>query len=296
MNDGVPDTSENATSFEVLEAEIAAAYGSLSPRLRQIASFALANPTELALETVATIAARAGVQPSALIRFSKAFGFDGFSEMQRVFRTRLASRAPSYQERLRQGGLEGARKAAAIDSIPDILTHFVDAGLHALDHLRDTVDADRFSQAAERLAASEIIHVCGHRRSYPVAAYLSYAFGHLGLRVHHIDGLGGMGRIQASGMRPSDTLIAVSFAPYAPETLDIVRHAQEVGAGIVAVTDTALSPIAQDASETFLVEDAEVQTFRSLTATMCLAISLVVAVGHILTHRQAAPAETPRSP
>jgi len=41
------------------------------------------------------------VQPSSLIRFARAFGYDGFSDMQQVFRRHLVTRSPDYGQRLR---------------------------------------------------------------------------------------------------------------------------------------------------------------------------------------------------
>ncbi len=109
-----------ADSYDALRAEISARHDGLSRQLQKIARFALSHPNEMALETVAAIAAMAEVQPSSLIRFAKAFRFDGFSEMQRVFRSRLVDRVPSYSERIK--GLTGGTGAT------DVLTHFVDAG------------------------------------------------------------------------------------------------------------------------------------------------------------------------
>ena len=40
------------------------------------------------------------VQPSTLVRFAQAFGYQGFSELQEVFRSRLRERVLSYDERL----------------------------------------------------------------------------------------------------------------------------------------------------------------------------------------------------
>ncbi len=81
-------------SFEALKAAIAERYPSLSRQLQKIARFVLENPDEKALETVTTIAGRAEVQPSSMIRFAQALGYDGFSTMQQVFRWNLVARAP----------------------------------------------------------------------------------------------------------------------------------------------------------------------------------------------------------
>ena len=94
-----------------------------------------------------------------------------------------------------------------------------------------------------------------------------------------IDGVGGTVEQQARAIAPGDAVLAVSFAPYAPETVGVVRDASDRGVPIVAITDAPLSPLVPVASVCFEVEDAAVTGFRSLTATMCLAVSLVVALG-----------------
>ena len=76
---------------EELRAAILVRYESLSKRLQQIARYVLDEPNAMALETLAVLAERTGVQPSAIVRFAKSFGFDGATQMQRLFRDGLLS-------------------------------------------------------------------------------------------------------------------------------------------------------------------------------------------------------------
>ncbi|MEZ5862352.1 MAG: SIS domain-containing protein, partial [Geminicoccaceae bacterium] len=76
-----------------------------------------------------------------------------------------------------------------------------------------------------------------------------------------------------------DVLLAASFRPYAPETLEAVRAAEVQGLGIVVITDLQLSPLAAHGRPTLFVRDAEIQNTRSLSASMCLATSLVIETG-----------------
>jgi hypothetical protein len=73
--------------------------------------------------------------------------------------------------------------------------------------------------------------------------------------------------------------VVVSFAPYGPETLAVAHRADERGVPIIALTDGPLSPLIPLARVAFEVEDADLQGFRSLSATMCLALALVVFLG-----------------
>src|SRR5690606_22806912 len=87
-------------TYDELREAISRRYADLPGRLRQIAEFALHHPNDMAFGTVATIAERAGVQPSSIIRFANSFGLPGFSDMQTLFRSRLVSGAPTYRERI----------------------------------------------------------------------------------------------------------------------------------------------------------------------------------------------------
>src|SRR3546814_20336799 len=80
------ETNDVPATAEEFRALVLAHYDGLSRRLQQIARYVLDHPNEVALETLAVIAQRAAVQPSAIVRFAKGFGFAGASQMQRLFR------------------------------------------------------------------------------------------------------------------------------------------------------------------------------------------------------------------
>ncbi|WP_282609830.1 MurR/RpiR family transcriptional regulator [Pelagibius sp. Alg239-R121] len=266
------------SNYEDLRTVISTRHDLLSKRLRQIAEFALANPNDMALETVSVIAERANVQPSSLIRFAKAFGYDGFSTMQRVFRARLTERQPSYRERIKALKEQSDTPMSAIT----VLDRFTEAATHALSHLREETRPELLEQAVELLANAEWIHVIGQRRAFPVAAYLNYTLSHLDRKVSLIDSVGGMVTEQAKNISPNDLLLAVSFQSYAPDTLAIATQARQQGSKIIAITDGPLSPFAALSDVCFEVEEAQVESFRSLSACMCLSLSLAVCLGYRL--------------
>src|SRR3954468_10279660 len=93
----MPDRRE---TFDSLRARIRARHDGLSPHLQRLARSALEDPNGFALRTIAEIASEARVQPSALIRFAREFGYDGFSAMQQVFKLRLIEGASIYREQV----------------------------------------------------------------------------------------------------------------------------------------------------------------------------------------------------
>ena len=73
-------------------------------------------------------------------------------------------------------------------------------------------------------------------------------------------------------------VIAVSYRPYAEETVQAVDVALEQGARIIAVTDSPVSPIAKSATVTLQVREHEIRGFRTLAASLALAQALVIEV------------------
>jgi DNA-binding MurR/RpiR family transcriptional regulator len=98
----------------------------------------------------------------------------------------------------------------------------------------------------------------------------------MGKHVQFIDGVGGLSRPQANTIDDRDLLIAVSFHPYAPETVDLTEIAARNGGKILSISDSRVSPIAKPADVALQVHDSEVRSFRSLAASMCLAQAVVI--------------------
>ena len=268
---------KSAQNFTDLNREISSRYEDLSKRLRQIAEFALKHPNEIAIESIAVIAQHAGVQPSALIRFAKAFGFEGFSDLQRIFQQRLRESRPSYSERIAamREELHGQRNHGPLA----ILTRFAEANIAALQHLCEETKASDLDSAVRILKRAETIHLVAQRRSFPLAAYLYYALCKIGRRANLIDAIGGMDQEQRLLMEPRDALVAITYADYTPRVVETVAFAAQRKVPVIGITDQPLSPLTAQCDVVFHIEDAAVHDFRSLGASMCLAQSLVVALG-----------------
>ncbi len=259
---------------EALRTRIVESYTQLSGQLKKIAHFALDHPNDMALRTIAVIADRAEVQPSTVIRFAQSLGFSGFAEMQRIYHTMLLENVSSYSERLKRA--QSISGEAPLGRAGEILREFCTSNVAALQHLQDTVSPEVLQQAIELLAGARVTHLVAVRRSFPVAAYLSYALNHAGCRANLINGLAGLYSEQGQLMEQEDVLIAISAHPYARETLTVAESAARAKVNILAMTDSLVSPLARLAKLSVIIPEADVRGFRSLTANLCLAQTLVV--------------------
>jgi len=271
MPPGLPKT------LNELKPIIAEQHSSLSKRLRQVAKYLLDHPSEIAFGTVSTIATDAGVHPSTLVRFANAFGFSGFSDMQRLFQQQLLHESPSYTERMRivRDSL-GESHAEPLT----LLGQFASANAVTLEQLVNEIDQAALQHAEKLLRQADTVHVIGVRRAFVVASYFAYALRHAERRTFLIDGVGGLHKEQGSSIREGDVLIAVSFHPYAQETQEVARQAAEQGVPIVLITDSQLSPLASKADAILCVKEAEVHGIRSLSASLCIAQAIAISLAN----------------
>jgi DNA-binding MurR/RpiR family transcriptional regulator len=141
------------------------------------------------------------------------------------------------------------------------------------------VEAD-MRKAIDILAHARSTHVVGVRRAFVVASYFAYALRHIDCQAFLVDGVGGMYREQAGAINADDALIAISFHPYASETLDVARAAVDKNVPLIVITDSQVSPLVSAASVCFVVKEANVHSFRSLSSSLCLAQSLAIGLAH----------------
>ena len=244
----------------------------LPKRLAQVAEFALDNPDDMAFGTVAAVADLAGVQPSTLVRFAQALGYEGFSDLQTVFHALLRNRWPDYEERLK--GLSPGSDAG----VEALLDGFCESAAVSLVRMRERISRDTLERAVAILAEAHTIYLIGQRRAFPVTSYLAYAFSKLRIRSVLVDNLASLGPDQIAFAEAKDAVLAVSFAPYTPATIEMSERLSQ-RLPVVAITDSPFSPLAASARVWFEVAEADFGAFRAVSGTFALAMTLAVAVG-----------------
>ena len=272
QSDDLPDeiTGPPATVDE-FRARLSAILDDLPRRLRQCADHIAANTDRIAVSTVAELAAGADVPPSAVMRFCQILGFSGFSEMQRLFREAYSPGWPDYSTRLKN------LKDGGTGSPSALLAEFIEAGRQSLEALAKSADEGALQQAVGVLSGADTVHVVGLRRAFPVASYLAYVFEKMSVPAMLHDGVGKLDHRFA--LRPNDAVLAITFAPYSEETLTLAQDARARGLPVVALTDKMTSPLVRFSDAIITVPEVDFGAFRSLSATIAMAISLAVAVG-----------------
>ena len=265
------DSAEVGTKPETLDQlveRIEQNHADLPKRLQEIGNFALGHPEAIALSTLAELATETDIATSAFVRFAQTLGFDGFSQMQAVFRQQVRNSWPQYSSRLSE--------MASVNPTDHLEALSVSA-VDSINRLSNTVSIITLDTASRRLAEAETVWLAAGGRAKPVTVYLGYLLTQLGIRSQEFRDSPALAIRELKLIGPRDVLFVVSFSPYGEMTANLARQAHEMGIPLVSITDTSVSPIALDT--TLLVTEEHLFGFRSLCAPMNLTQYLAIETG-----------------
>ena len=243
-------------------------FATLSPELQRAARWVREHPAELGLQSMRQSARSAGVAPATMTRLAQALGLDGFDAMRRPAMAALArSAAQTSANDPRVGAPDGAPISALAQA--QSLNVASVAARNALDQLQ--------AAAAAILAARQVAFL-GQRASFGIAHHLRYTCDWLRAGTLLVADPAGAGNDQLAELTEADLLVAVSQAPYSVQTVQCAQQAQSRGVPVLALTDSALSPLARAASTVLLFDAASPSFFHSMTGAQALAETLMAAV------------------
>jgi DNA-binding MurR/RpiR family transcriptional regulator len=147
-----------------------------------------------------------------------------------------------------------------------------------LDALSSAIDPQKFESASRLLASKDTIHLIARRRSYPIATYMAYALSKLNIRSQLSGTPAGIDDDLLAMAGKNDAVFAISFSPYASETIAQASALADRGVPVISLTDSAFSPLAECSTIWFELVEADHAGFRSLSASMAFAMALSVAI------------------
>ena len=261
-------------TYEELRALLSSATVRLPRQLREVASYVARNPSDFAVGNTVEISRRAGVQPSTLVRFAQALGFQGFSDLQDIFKDYVKMNWPETPVRA-----DPLAEAVAADS-PDLrmIAGVIRNSVASLSRVPDDIDLGMFDSIASGMASADTIYLVGSKRAFPVTMYMAIALSQLGIRNILVDNVGSLGFEQLGFASAADAVLAISFSPYNSITPALAARAAQAGASVFAITDTIGSPLVLSANAWMMINEPDFGGFRSLAGTLAVGMALVLAV------------------
>lgn len=246
-----------------LIAEIQARYAQFSPQFQAGARYLVDHPDDVAVSSMRSIATRARVQSAALVRLAQQLGFAGWPELKSIFVERLRTRPAPYAEKAGALAGKGAELVAEVFAVQQ----------------RNLATTESASQAALLAAAGLLeaagrVHVAGFRAAHPIAFTFHYLYRLLRPSVQLLSGQGGTLEMDLRALQAGDAVVVASFAPYSSEALLVASRARQAGCMVVAISDSAMSPLARQAHASIVIAVDSPSFFPSIVAGIAAVESL----------------------
>ncbi|OHV80894.1 MurR/RpiR family transcriptional regulator [Ensifer sp. LCM 4579] len=231
----------------------------------------LSNYPAAGLNTVAHLAASAGVSNPTVVRFANKLGFEGYPEFQQALLDEVQERMSSPLTMLDERQPSPEQE--------NFYQHFLRASVHALESAMQMLPSEDFEAAVAAAAdTSARIHCLGGRFSGFLAGLLWSHMKQLrsdtrwinGSRADQVDHLVDLGK--------RDLLFVYDYRRYQNDTVRFARQASVQGARIVLFTDRWLSPIADFADVTLTVPVDTVSPYDTMVPAVAQTEALVAAL------------------
>lgn len=244
----------------------------MSKGQKSIAAFILQNYERAAFMTAARIGDDAGVSESTVVRFAMELGFEGYPHFQRVLQDELKVRLTSVQR------MKASIKLTGRD---DILGAVLLSDQEKLKRTFETIDRKSFDQTVDLILGASKIYILGVRSSAPLAAFLGFYFNLIfdNIRLVHTTSVSELFE-QILAVRKGDVVIGISFPRYSKRTIKAMAYSRSTGATVIALTDKAGTPVANNADVCLLAPSDMTSFVDSLVAPLSVINALIAAIGY----------------
>jgi len=244
----------------------------MSKGQKAIASFILKNYENAAYMTAARIGEDAGVSESTVVRFAMELGYEGYPHFQKVLQEELKVRLTSVQR------MKASLKLTDKD---DILGAVLLSDQEKIKRTYERIDRKSFSQAVDLILGADKIYILGVRSSAPLASFLGFYFNLIfdNIRLVHTTSVSEQFE-QILNVKTGDVVIGISFPRYSKRTIKAMAYSRSTGATVIAITDKAGTPIADNADVCLLAPSDMMSFVDSLVAPLSVINALIAAIGY----------------
>jgi DNA-binding MurR/RpiR family transcriptional regulator len=256
--------------YRLLVQQLDRHFASLSPELQRAARWVREHPAELGLQSMRQSARAAGVSPATMTRLAQALDFGGFDAMRRPAMAALAQSVGRPEAKRLEPATEDRANGSASALQPAQAANVASALARNPAH--------QLLAAARSILAARQVLFLGLRASFGIAHHLRYSCDWLRPGTALATDPGGAWADQLAELGSSDLLVAVSQAPYTVQTVQAAQQLRARGVPVLALTDSALSPLAREAATVLLFDTASASFFHSQVGAQALSEALMATV------------------
>jgi len=250
-----------------VEARITEAGTSLTTAERRVAEVVLGRPELVAFGTVAELAEAAKAGAATVVRLAAKLDFDGFTALQAAVQNELSNQLRPAAVRIREarGGVAVQRHLQReLDNVQTTLLSVSEAEIGAaVEHLSDL--------------ARTVLVLTGDASTGVSQQFVGDL---LALRpgVELLTGNQVAVSRRLSQIRAGDVVVAIDLRRYDRWVIETTREAKRRGAWVLALSDSALSPLAGMADVSMVLAAGGISPFDSHVGTLALLNVLIAGV------------------
>ena len=253
---------------------IRASYPSLTGTEKRIADFILQSGEQVVHMSIGQLAAQVQAAKSAVIRFCKSVGFDGYAQLKLSLAADLAKNKK----------LNYTPYIYPQDSDALIMEKVFSANVKALHDTAAALDLAAAEAIMDMLQHAGCIYLYGIGTSAGMVTELQYRLMQLGYNAFAFTDPPTM-KVSTMNIRPGDAALAISHSGRTIATLEAITLAGEVGANTACITSYPGSPITKVCKESLCVYSDEVQYPVEAMAAKIAQLSLIYALTTALSAR-----------
>ena len=240
----------------------------ISPKARKVLRVIATSPESIAFAPVRVVAERAAVNPATVVRTVQALGFSGYTELQQHARHRYLG-ALSPVDLLAQ---RSVTSAAALEPLQAVIAQDV-ANLQLVSAV---LKPEAVAMAAQTIAkAGKTVVIASGTYSTP-GVVLSHVGSYIGYDIR-LEERSGMHLVSAiNNLGTADCLVVISFWHLIKHHVLALQAAKRRGIPTIAITDTRLSALSENADQTLIVPTQSVSFYQSMAAAMSVAYAIVL--------------------
>ena len=238
---------------------------------KQIAAYILAHYDKAAYMTAAKLGALVGVSESTVVRFALELGLDGYPELQHSLQELIRTRLTALQ-----------RIEITNDRIgdADLLEKVLVSDIDKIKRTLEEIDRTSFNSAVDALIGAKMIYIIGMRSASTLANFLYFYLNLIFPHVRLVRTTSGSEIFeQILRISEEDAIVGISFPRYSKRIINAMEYAKSQGAHVIALTDSASSPIAAHADDVLLAKSDMASFVDSLVAPLSIINALIVAIG-----------------
>lgn len=256
-------------------------HATLTKAQQKIADYFIRNPERVGMCSSMEVAREIGVSDASIIRFARAIGYDGFTDLKNDIYNSLAMQASggssglSLSERYEINRSKYGGKGSRED--------YIKVMRYNQERTFQQNGEELFDRAVSRLISAKHHYIVGFRGCLGMGIQCAWLMRVLLKHVIGIsdEGSGGLDLVRDSG--PEDCVLFFSLSRYYKSDLRLMEIFHDHGVPVILVTDSVLSPLAEFADVLLLAEVKQMSFFNSTAAVNMISEYLLTKIAQRCT-------------